>query len=673
MLKNILSIAFRNLWRQGRYTAFQLLNLSIGLTATLFIWVWIQGESNFDAHHADADRIYRINSMWSMPGEDATYTENTPLILSRLAEAQLPEIEEMTKATGSVWNQLKIRKGNDWITEDNYYYVDEHWFSMFTFEVVDGSTRYFSSDKAQLVISADKAMKYFGTTQAAGRLLQVDTVQYLVQAVLDDQSSNSVFQKDFYLPLGMYLKNEKQLKNDLSWGNYNYSTFVKLTPTAAADQLAAQLRQLTLDNTTRKAQDQNKLFQLQPLKAIHTDLSIDDDLPKIGRRTLEVFALISMLLLIMVCINYVNMATARTSTRLKEVSVRKIIGASRKYIVMHLLGETVLLAVLSLLMVLVLFPFLSQLVEFLLGYTIRLEIFSSATLKILAGLLVLVVLLAGIYPALMMSSFRPVRFLQGLFVFGKQSSKVRSGLVVLQFSIAIVLTIATTTILLQQQYIKKQSLWFDHAPVFKVSIPFGLHLQHEPELFQQVKSELEHHSQVALSSFSSFAPIDIQSTHSGSLHWEGRPETFNPTVRMLRADENYHDVFRLSLREGEWFREGRDGFLLNETASKIFDLQVGDPFEVNGQKNYIIGIVRDFHLDSFRDEIEPLVIQNSATRFDHLFVRAEQGKTEEVLAISEDIWKKFFPEESFDYTFVDETFQQMYEAEAKASVLLKLF
>ncbi|HHH49651.1 MAG TPA: ABC transporter permease [Saprospiraceae bacterium] len=680
MFKNILVTAVRNLWRNRRYSIFNLTNLTVGLAATIFIWTWAQRELTYDNYHKDADRIYRIVAHIKIGPQSILDLGTTPYLLGQTALEQIPAIEATTQLTLKTGKKFKNKKGNEWIYEDDFMYIAKDWFSMFDFKFIDGSPELFDSKQAHLILTADKAKQYFGVEKVVGQTLKIDSVEYIVQGVIANHPSNSIFQYGILLPIEYDFSTPSIRAYEENWSNSNYINFIKLQEGANVEMVAQQLQDIVLANQDDDGDEDNSddyKIQLQKLEEIHLGQNlISGNFAKNTKQSVLIFSLIGALILLMVCINYISLTTARVNKRLKEISVRKIIGAGKKHIIFHLLSETILLTSLAIVIILALLPFVSLLLNQQLELDYHFVMDGMFWLLILSVSLI-TIFLAGIYPALTVAAYKPLSYLHGLTNSRMSKTRFRSVLVITQFTIALVLGIGAAVIFLQQQFIYKEAMSFGKAATFSLEIPLNLRQNHEPEFFNKLQQELLNQASIENTSNASSAPIKIGSTHSGSCKWDGKAADYNPSVHRLIADASFQKLFQLELKEGRWFDENLstdiNNVILNEKALKTFDLKVGDNFGIYGRKGKIIASVKNFYFSSFKDAIEPLVITASSKIEHQIFIKAKPKQVEEALASTNAIWTKYFPNDPMDYQFVEEAFNQLYKSEKRAGALLNLF
>src|SRR5882724_1760006 len=409
MLTNYFRFAWRNLWKNRRVNWINIAGLSTGMTSAILIFLWVQNETSFDSYHPQAARIYRATSkittakwVWAV----------SPLPLAATAKEQIPEVESAARAKpASIFFHIR----EEFFPEKSGAYVDKNWFDLFHYDFIEGSPASFFQQPFSLALTESKARKYFGHREAIGQIIRIDTVNYQVQAVIRDNPANSSFQFDVLMPLDALLSNPDRRKNDDNWHNFNYLTFLKLRPATSPAKIAAKMTAIVTEN--KKAKDVE--MDLLPLQDMHFETgltSTGDTIEHANRKTVYIFAVLGIFLLIIACINYVNLATARASLRAKEVSIRKIAGAGKRSLFIQFILESLIVSGLSLLITLLLLRLTLPFYKELTGKNFGNPLLSSDTWKILGYTLLTATVLNGVYPAILLSSFQPLNVFKGISI-----------------------------------------------------------------------------------------------------------------------------------------------------------------------------------------------------------------------------------------------------------------
>lgn len=683
MIKNYFKTAWRKLWKNKAETTIHLAGLSIGMTAAVLIMLWVQNELSFDNYHPNGKQVYRITNHVPITKEETWVWENSPYILAEKARQEIPEIEATGLLRPSVYNAPVINLDGRIIKEKKAAYVSKEWFNVFKYDFIAGSPATFTRHPFSLLLTASAAEKYFGKKDPMGQVLRIDTINYQVQAVVKDVPTNSSFQFDMLIPLEAMQSNPRQKEQDLQWGNFGYITFVSLRPGTAPATITNKLNALL--NQYRK--DNKITTSLLPLAQLHFDNSIQNTSFTIGnRQSVYIFAVLAVLLLVVACINYVNLTTARASLRSKEVSIRKIVGAPRATLFAQFITESVLTSLLALLLtvsfVQLSLPFFNRLTE----QQFTLPITSPGFWLLIGGTLLAVTVLTGIYPALLLSSFKPISLFKGGTILKLKNVTLRKILVTTQFTVSVMLIAATLIIFGQLKYIQQQNNHFNRSQVFSFTIPYKTVSPFYKDAAKMrsfndvLRQELLSTSGVEQVTAGNESIINIQSSSSGNADWAGRPKDFEPSMSRMEADVDFPGLFGLQLAEGRWFRPNdeadRKNFILNETAVKQLKLRkpyIGQYFVFNGDSGQIVGILKDFHFRSMHEPLTPLVYNTGGNFRSTWFVKIAPKAAGQVLAKAEKIWNKTVPDTPFEYTFMDESFDKLYRAENKTSMLMTLF
>jgi putative ABC transport system permease protein len=677
MIQHYIKVVFRNFYRYPLYAGINLVSLTVGMAATLLIGLWVQNELRFDQYHKRADQIWRVTTDLRINPTDYWHWSSSPLKLAELA-AQVPGVEQTAQVKMVPEIELTLWKGPQYFSSKCPMWVSETWFKTFDYKLKEGSLDLFFEKPTQMLLSESKAREIFGNHAAVGQTLRMDTLYYTVCGVLADPSPQSSYQHEVVMPISQGLMIASERKSAESWSNFNYSAFVELHPSADPKAVATQLTELL---HTAKG-DSNIVLGLQPLSEIHFDTVYQDDLRKGSRSTVHIFALIGLLLLAMACVNYVSLTTARASARASEIGIKKVNGARNGHIFGQIFAESAVLAVsaaaLALLLVNLSMPVFNQLTE----QNFHFDLQSGFLRYLLGGTLAATLLLAGLYPAWLLSRFQPMSIIRNKGGSAAGRSSFRQGLVVMQFVISAALLACTVVIWQQRQYIQNKPLGYDRGEVFTFRMGWqvwrDIGFERAGVVRDAMRQALQNTSSVAQVSIGSDSPVNLQSTHSGSVKFDGLAEDAAPTVSQLSVDAQFADMFRLEMLEGRWFsadsEADKSNVVLNETAARELGLRqpwVGQRFGFHGAEGQVIGVLRDFHFQSLHNKITPLVIQmDDAFQF---FVKPQPGSTQKAVAAAEQLWKANFPDAPFRYKTLDDTFDQLYGNEQKASLLFQIF
>lgn len=670
MLKNFLHTAWRSLRKNSGASLLNIFGLSAGMIAAVLIFLWVNNELSYDRYHPDSNRIYRITS--HLASVKWTW-ENSPYALVAPIRARIPEVESLAGLYVG-YGGTTVRLGDQLFTERHSAFVDTGWFSLFHYDFLRGDPAGFFRHPFSVVLTQSKARKYFGNQDPMGRTIHVDTVDYRVAAIIKDNPANSSFQFDLLMPVNALLSNPDQHKYVLDKGNFTFLNFLKLRPDASPDKVGAAITAIYRDGDKGNSDE----FSLTSLKDIHFETGLTSSGPGIehaNRKIVNIFTVLGIFLLLIACINYVNLTTARAGTRAKEVGVRKIIGAGKIGLFLQFTLETVIMNCISLLITIFLVWLLLPAFRELTGRN-YLDPFLSASTWTIIGLTILTTtILNSIYPALVLSSFRPLNVLKGITLLRFKDIYLRRSLVVLQFTFSIILIAGTIIIQRQLSYTQHLDGGYNRSQIFEFVLSYRF-----AERGASLKQDLLSQSSIADVTSGNGSTVTIENYNSGSADWDGHDTSFKPTVTQLSADEDFARVMGIPLKQGRWFDrtrpEDKHNFILNETAESVFNIHkpvLGQRFSFHGDTGKIIGIVKDFHFASVREKIKPLVIYRYSGWHPYIFVRTRPGNTPAALAAVRTIWHRYFADQPLDYNFLDEEFNNLYKADSKTSTLMLLF
>jgi len=668
MFRNYLKTAWRNLWKNKFYSAINVLGLSIGLAVGIMILLWVQHESSYDGFHRNAATIYKINSHLGR-GSSAQVWDGSPAPLAVFAKQSIPEIIDAVRVKDR-YEQVHFNYGDKKFFETSTAFVDPSFFSVFDFALLKGSSAAPFKDDHSIVITAFTAKKYFGTTDALGKILVADKENFLVTGVLQDFPDNSRFHYDMLFPMSLFARNFggngdwKTIDEDL--GNYQYNIYLQLQKTASPAIVAKKITRLYIDKKGADAKDNS--FSLQPLKTLHL---VTADGNTGASRMVQIFLVIALLILLIACINYVNLSTARSMLRSKEVSMRKITGASKLQLFMQFIIESAVLFLLSSLLAFVAIYLLLPLYYSISGKNLSFDLKNLDAWMVISSTIVGTLLLAGIYPALLLSSFKPLQALKGKLSMGIGAAMFRKLLVVTQFVFSIILITGTIIITKQLQYIRQKDPGFNKEHVFSISMTGPLH-----DHYNAARNELMKEPPVKGIASTDNSMIGANST-TGDTWWEGKPEGSTFLIHANGIDKDLIPLLKMKMAAGSNFT-GLPGdsahFILNETAVKQAGIKdpVGKTFSLWQTKGIIIGVVKDYNYTSLKQAIEPTIFYHNPPNW-RMYVKTTAGDASKAIAAVEKIWKTYAAESPFQYAFLDDEYNKLYQSEEKTATLFNVF
>jgi putative ABC transport system permease protein len=682
MLKNHFKHAWRNFWKHRSTGIINIAGLSVGMAAAVLIFIWVQNELSFDKQEPDSANIFRIKNYLSLDKTTTWVWENSPYQIGDAVKKQLPEVEAVTRLKPINYVPVYFNINGEFFPEENAAYVDNEWFNVFKFDFISGNATAFIQHPFSIILSESKAKKYFANQDAIGKIIKIDSNNYQVQAVIKDAPANSSFRFDVYLPVAARHADVKQKANEMEWGNFYYLTFLKLHPGTNLKKVTTKIKGLLEENRKQK----NLEIGLTPLRSIHFENDLQNSSIIHGdKKVVYIFVVLGVLLLLIACINYVNLTTARASLRAKEVSIKKIVGADRSQLFMQFVAESVLVSVMALLLTILIIaaclPAFSSFTE----RNFTLSVASGYLWGILLITLFATIVLNSIYPALLLSSFKPLNTFRGASVLRLKDSSLRKGLVVLQFTFSIFLIVGVITIYRQLAFIRNQNPGYNREQVMSFSVSYKLLKKFEEKqraaFMSTIKQKLLSQPAIEAASLTDVESVlsNTGSSSGSSNDWDGRPTDFQPPITFFDVDIDYTKVVNLKMAMGRWFLPGvedKNNVILNETAAREFNLHkpfIGQRFIAQGDTGHVIGIVKNFNFRSFHEKITPMVMKNTNEYCSSFQVKVAAHKQQDAIRDVEKIWKANFPGEPFSYRFVDQEFDKMYHNDAKSSGLMAVF
>ena len=673
MLYSQLKIAYRSLWSNKLFTFINIVGLSIGMAVALLIFLWIQNEMRFDTYHPEADKIYRAVSHIDV-GDEYWHWGTIPLSLCEKAAAEIPEIQQLSKAR--IARKPLFRLPDESLHEEkSMAYVDRNWFDLFSYQIVAGTLPSFFSDISSIALTEDLADQLFGTKEALGQIIRIDSIPYQVRLILEKNPTNTILQFQAYIPLEARWANEKQLQQDLEWGNYDYLAFIKGSdPASIANKLSSFL---PIDED--KEEEENYI-SLVPLKEVRFNQLVDgDEFAHQKKSALYIFGFLGFIILLTAALNYISLSTALINRRIKEIGIKKVIGASFSHIFSQILAETLIMSLGAITFAAWIAEHNIGLLNSLIGIPLDIN-YASAPIWILMGSLILMsLLLAGIYPALLFAGFKPMRLLKKIHVPNKGLS-MRKALVITQFGIAIGVLICTLILQRQMQFIQEKEVGYDRSYVIEFQPDlFRGNWRENYRLFGLWERELHKIPELEAVATLSGSLVDIGSFNGGDLHWEGKDPNFDAGVFRLGADENLQDLFNFEMFRGRWFSNDletdQQHIILNEAAIKRYNIPepvVGKPIVWKGQEGKVIGVVKDFHFQSLHHKIQPLLIYYESGFFPLIAGRTKGEHAQLAIRKAQKSFEEVLPHVVFKYNFLDDGFEQLHRTEADMSWLFRI-
>ena len=676
MIKNYLTVAIRNIARNKTFSAINILGLAIGMACCILILLYVQDELSYDQHHEHADRIYRVAAEGKVAGTMRQFAI-TPFPMGPALVKDYPEVIKAVRFfQGTNPRRLVEDQHGHVFSEDGVLFTDPNVFEVFNFPLSQGDPKTAFLEPFSIVITEVVAQKYFGEQNPIGQTLTLDQkAWFTVTGVLKGTAHNSHFQFDFLA---------SPILQETGWRNHEYYTYLLLQQNDSAGELEAKLPNFTETHADEqyKAAGLTIKYFLQPLTDIHLNSHLEWELSPNGDiRYVYLFLIIAFFVLILACVNFMNLSTARSAGRSKEVGMRKVVGANRTQLIRQFMGESILLALLALFFAIafveVSLPAFNAFIqrELVLDYTGHWH----AVLTLL-GVVLFAGLLSGIYPALFLSAFQPVEVLKSTLGRGLKTSGSRKMLVVFQFVISIVLIIETVVIYHQSDYIKNKKLGFNKEHVIVMPDP-------GKQLTERYSSILSTYPNVLNTSRSASVPgrklpANLFRPSSDSAYSDGL------MINHLQVDHAFISTYGLKLIEGRDFSKDIPSdkygtFILNETAmqklgwTSLANQKFEQIFSEGGKlkvaaQGDVVGVVKNFHYKSLHHEIEPLIIM-TGDWFEYFSIRIRSDDVAGTLGFLKTQWKEIAPNKPFDYFFLDDDYDKLYRAEEQIGTLFGLF
>ena len=687
MFKNYFKIAVRNIIRYKGFSFINILGLAIGITGCLLIGLFVWDELQYDKFVKDGNNIYRIYQQRT--GDAGTSnTANTPPVYAPYVEQQFPEVHSITRLM--LWDgKVLMERGNVRMYEEKGLIADSNFLAMFPLKVAAGNVTT-SLEPLSVVLTEETAKKYFGEKEAVGEVLKIDKVDYLVKAVLASLPEH--FHLDFHYILPMSAAGVPAERME-SWGWNQFFSYVKLKEGALVEPLRAKLTDAVIKKAAENPDETEKpmLPHFQALKDIHLgSADFEYDNAKRGNRTyVKGLTVIAVFVLLIACFNFINLATARSFRRAKEIGVRKVIGADRRQLIIQFTGETILLSLIAFVIAIAATFLILPALNSFTGKSISFSPFSN---PLLGGFIfitaLLIGVLSGIYPALVMSGFQPIKVLKGLKPAtggAGSSAALRQGLVVVQFALSALLIICTIIVYRQMGYLHQKDLGFNKEQILYFNALGGV-----TEKAEAFKEELRRSGGVVSVTGGYGLPGDQLASDGITLPGAGGNKEY-PAIQLL-VDHEYIKTMGAQVIAGRDFSKSfatdvEEAFIINETAVK--ELGFGTPQAALGKalhwnkwipdslnpvkKGRVIGVVKDFHVKSLHEKLSTTIMHIYPQVLVKFAVKVKTADLPATIGYIKSTWNKFSPDYPLDYKFLDENFAAMYSSEDKLSTLLWIF
>lgn len=689
MIRNYLKIALRNILRQKFYSAINLLGLAVGIACAVLLYLYVQDEMSYDSHFRHAERIYRVEGIISQE-ERSTPSMYTQWLLAETIQKDYPEVAAATKTFGASDLLLTYQKKKFY--EDNMLYVDEHYFNVLSFRFIKGDPVTAMKKPFSIVLTKDMATKIFNRLSGVvGETIKIEKQTYRVTGIIDNIPTNTHFKSDAFISINSLSKERKARLNTNSWASASFITYIKLKPNQSKVAMEGKLDKLTQTyiNPAGKKYGMSAQITLRPLLDIRLHAMYVGETVSGNSQYIYILLAITFLVLLIAIINYMNLATARSVNRAKEVGIRKVVGSYRSQLIVQFLTESVLLVLLAtglgLILAEVALPFFNNVA----GKSLALrDLLTTQNVLYCSMILLFVALLSGSYPAFVLSSFNPVLVLKGKFGRNNKGIWLRKSLVVVQFSISTILLIGTWFVYRQLSYVMSKDVGYNREQLVALEI----NDKKVRKNIKVLKNELRQNPQILNVTNTSFIPAVAGHWAKNTHAFELKQGFKSISALLAPVDEDYLATLGLQLLAGRNFTQKSDrsqGVIINETLVKQlgWKINASDPhlnpigkrvasrFSKTGTPHYnlkVIGVVKDFHSKSLHLSIEPMVLRYRRNSW-AVVARIRPENMSQTMGFLQEKWEKIDPIHPFRAFFVDEAFARQYREDEKRGTIFFAF
>jgi putative ABC transport system permease protein len=666
MIKSYLKIAIRNLIKHRAYSFINVSSLAIGMACAILILLWVQDELSYDRFHENSKYIYRVAIQEDSPHGTNRYAI-TPAPLAPVLEETYPEITD----TARVYKLQSVVRHKDAQFREEYIMTDPSFLKMFTFPLVKGDLNTALNSPDSIVITQETAEKYFGQEEPIGKTLNIhNTFDLTVTGVLKNIPHNSHLKFDMLVPFVLAEKLGSSLD---SWYEYQYYTYVQLNNGTTTNEVNKKIK----DIIAKIDPDTSSKPYLQKLTEIHLHSNANYDIEGQGDiRYIYIFTVIALFVLLTACINFMNLSTARSTNRSIEIGVRKVVGAFRTSIMQQFLGESILLAFIALIIAVFMIQFFLPVFNNLSGKQLSLKDIGSISILVrLLGVAIITGIISGSYPALLLSSFKPVHILKGTLAKGSRGAAFRKALVVVQFALSIILVISAGIAYKQLDYIRNKNLGFDKDHLLYVPLGDQTNIQ----AYYSFKNELKQNAKILGVSASDRILANIGSKTSNN-HWEGKNPDETIYIYRYIVDFDFIETLKMKLVEGRSFSpefptDLTKAFVVNQEVLKLMGVEsaAGKRLRFWGIDGTIIGVVKNFHFKPLHNIIEPIAMLVFPKYLQYTYIRIHPQDISSTLGFIKKKWEKFYSGSLFEYKFLDDDFDAMYRTEQRMGKILNCF
>lgn len=662
MFKNYFKTAFRTLAKNKSYSIINIVGLAVSSASVILLMLWVWDELSYDNMHSEGDRTYITTA--TIGPEQADVWEVSPATLAVFGREEIPAIEMAARVTYEFDRVVEYQNNR---FQEKIVYVDSEFFSMFDFPWIAGNVGKPFPSLNSVIIDQSLAKKYFGDADPMGKVIQMgDDERFTVTGVIEDMPTNSSLQFQILLPLEQRIQQNPYIAND--WGNFDYTTYFRLKENADPTLVGKQLAEVHINNNLHeKAVLKDLGYELLPIQKVH----LYGHNQRI--KQVQIFLIVAFVTMLIACINYVNLVTARAARRGKEVSIRKVIGANRWNLFWQFICESFVLFCISLLIALGIVYLSVPAYNELSGKSLTFSLFDGRLWFLLLGSMVSVLALAGVYPALMLTRLKPALALKGVMPSFAKNISFRKVLVIVQFACSVVLIISTFVIGKQLSYVRQMELGYDQENVFNIR---GYNMV---ERYDAIKQQLLSKPGITGVTIAS-APFNNFSSSTSGIDWDGKPKSMDQfLINQLSIDRDFFDVMDIKLKMGEGFTgTPADSlhYIINEAALKEmgFDDPIGQPIYYQGQLGTIVGVAKDFHFRDMTKKIAPLImIMDPERGWSEIYIRTTARDARLAIAATEELWDRYNSAYEYKYTFLKENFDEIYREDIRTGTIFNIF
>lgn len=687
MIRNYLRLTLRNLLRQKGFSAINIVGLATGMAAFVLIMLFVQNELTFDRNHRDADNVFRIELDAQIMGRAVT-TTNSPIPLARALMDEVPGVEAVTRIDG--FPRILVARDDRKFYEDNYFQADSSIFDILSLPLAKGDPHTALSKPNTIVLTESAADRYFGEEDPMGKVLKVDNrTEFVVTGVIRQKTNRTHFRPDL---IASFITSPRY--SDTEWLNNTLYTYLRLKPGTSPNAVTAELGRLMEKYVVPRIEQitgarwedavsagMRYRYYLEPVKDIYLYSKAGEQLGPTGDvRYVYILSVIAAFVLVIACINFVNLTTARATGRAREVGLRKALGSERGQLVRQFLGESTFVVSISMILALAL---VSVVLPWFNGVSHAGLAFAPWVFPALLGITILTGIASGIYPALVLSKFRPAVVLQGSFARGAKGSALRSTLVVFQFVISIALLVGTGIVYSQLRFLQNQDVGFQKSQVVVLPVETQTFL----DSFEAFREEAEQQTGIISVASSTGLPGPDHIHQQTAFRGEGGAASDIVLSALVEVSPEYVQTLGLKIVEGRDFsaklETDRDNFVISEAAAAEFGWspaeavgkslnQIGGNEDDSDRIGQIVGVFKDAHFNSLREPVKPVILGMRQERR-YIPVRFQPGRTADVLGSLESLWTRFEPNYPFRYFFLDADYARYYRQETRLGEIMGYF